>query len=65
MSSILRPWHLVLITLAGLMNRQQQQKIEYLITKNQVLKEKLGKKDMSHWMQQFTHMILDSVEAHQ
>ena len=40
----LQPWQLVLVILAGWINRPQQQVIEYLITENQVLKEKLGKK---------------------
>jgi hypothetical protein len=44
MNSILHPWHLLLITLAGWINREQQKVIDYLITDNQVLKEKLGKK---------------------
>jgi hypothetical protein len=44
MSSILRPWQLLLLALAGWINRHQQRVIEYLITENQVLKEKLGKK---------------------
>ena len=44
MSFILQPWQQLLLALAGWINRRQQQKIEYLITENQVLKEKLGKK---------------------
>jgi len=44
MSFVLRPWQLFLVALAGWINRQQQNMIEYLITENQVLKEKLGKK---------------------
>lgn len=44
MSAILKPWHLLLLALAGWINREQQRVIEYLITENQVLKEKLGKK---------------------
>ena len=47
MSFILCPWPLLLITLAGWLNREQQQVIEYLVTENQVLKEKLGKKRSS------------------
>ena len=43
-NSILRSWQLFLLTLAGWLNREQQHVIEYLITENQVLKEKLGKK---------------------
>ena len=44
MSFILQPWQLFFIILAGWVNRQQQEAIEYLRTENQVLKEKLGKK---------------------
>ncbi len=44
MSAALRPWHLLLLSLAGWINRQQQKVIDYLITENQVLKEKFGKK---------------------
>jgi hypothetical protein len=44
MSLIIRPWHIFLLALAGWVNRNQQYMIEYLITENQILKEKLGKK---------------------
>ena len=44
MSFVLQPWQLLLVILAGWVNRQQQQVIEYLRTENQVLKEKLGKR---------------------
>jgi hypothetical protein len=44
MNLVLHPWQLLLLVLAGWINRQQQEVIEYLRTENQVLKEKLGKK---------------------
>ena len=44
MNFIQQPWQLFFLILAGWVNRQQQQVIEYLRTENQVLKEKLGKK---------------------
>lgn len=44
MAFILQPWQLVLVVLAGWINRQQQEAIEYLRTENVVLREKLGKK---------------------
>ena len=44
MSFILQPWHFFLIGLSGWINRQQQRTIEYLITENQVLRGKVGKK---------------------
>lgn len=43
MASLLSPWHVLVIALAGWINRDQQRVIEYLITENQILKEKLGK----------------------
>ncbi len=44
MSFILQPWQLLLVIMAGWVNDQQQQIIDYLRTENQVLREKLGKK---------------------
>jgi hypothetical protein len=44
MSFILQPWQLLFVILAGWVNEQQQQVIEYLRTENHVLKEKLGKR---------------------
>ena len=43
MNFVLRPWQLLLLILAGWINRDQQDAIEYLLTENQVLREKLGK----------------------
>ncbi len=44
MNFLFQPWQLLLLILAGWINRQQQQVIDYLRTENQVLKEKLGKR---------------------
>src|SRR5262249_42859538 len=44
MNFILQPWHLIHLILAGWVNEQQQEVIEYLRTENQVLREKLGKR---------------------
>lgn len=44
MNFVLQPCHLLLLILAGWMNRDQQELIDYLLTENAVLKEKLGKK---------------------
>ena len=44
MKSQFQPWQLLLLILAGWMNRRQQDAIEYLMTENRVLREKLGKK---------------------
>ena len=43
-SFILHPWQFVFVILAGWLNREQQQVIDYLRTENQVLKETHGKK---------------------
>ena len=48
MKSFLEPWHLLLLILAGWINRRQQGAVEYLRTENQILKEKLGKKRISN-----------------
>jgi len=44
MSFILHPWQLLLVLLAGWINQQQQQIIEFQRTEIEVLKEKLGRK---------------------
>ena len=44
MESQLQPGHLLLLILAGWINRRQQDAVEYLLTENQILREKLGKK---------------------
>jgi putative transposase len=44
MKSQLQPGHLLLLILAGGINRRQQDAVEYLLTENQILREKLGKK---------------------
>lgn len=41
MSYVLQPFHLLVITLAGWLNRHQQAVIEYLIEENRVLKDQL------------------------
>jgi hypothetical protein len=39
-----KPWHFITVTIAGWMNRQQQDAISYLRTENRILREKLGHK---------------------
>ncbi len=43
MNFLPKPWQLLLLILAGWINRHQQDAIEYLLTENQVLRENLGK----------------------
>ena len=43
MNFVLQPWQLLLLILAGWINRQQQEIIEYLRTENQALQEAHGK----------------------
>ena len=43
MSFVLQPWQLLLMTLAGWVNQQEQQIIDFQRTEIQILKEKLGK----------------------
>ena len=44
MKTQFHPWQLLLLILAGWINRRQRDAIEYLLTENRVLREKLGKK---------------------
>ena len=39
-----QPWQFLLLILVGWINRRQQDAVEYLITENRILREKLGKK---------------------
>jgi homeodomain-containing protein len=44
MKFVLQPGQLLLLILAGWINKHQQNAIEYLLTENRILREKLGKK---------------------
>jgi hypothetical protein len=44
MNFVLQPWQLLLLILAGWINRKQQNVIDYLKTENEALREKFGKK---------------------
>ena len=44
MKSVLHPWQQLLLILAGCINHQEQDAIEYLRAENRVLRGKLGKK---------------------
>jgi hypothetical protein len=43
MKSLLQPWRFLLLIRAGWINSRQQGAIDYLLTENRVLREKLGK----------------------
>src|SRR5436190_22552982 len=45
--SSMQPWQLILIGVAGWMNRRQQQVIDYVLEENRVLREQLGKQRLS------------------
>ena len=42
MSNVIQPFHLLVIALAGWLNRQQQAVIDYLIEENHVIKDQLA-----------------------
>ena len=44
MNTVLHPWHLFVVILAGWINRKQLEAIDYLRTENQILREACGKK---------------------
>jgi putative transposase len=44
MKFVLHPWQILLLVLAGWINRNQQNAVEYLIAENRILREKIGKK---------------------
>ncbi|MCA9039546.1 MAG: integrase core domain-containing protein [Planctomycetaceae bacterium] len=44
MNVLMQPWHLLVLSLASWLNREQQQALEYLQAENRVLREKLGTK---------------------
>jgi len=41
---LLTPWHLLLMSIAGWLNRELQRRLEYLKEENGVLREKLGRR---------------------
>ena len=44
MDNLILPWQLMLISLAGWLNRHQQAVIDYIKEENRILKEQLGGK---------------------
>jgi len=44
MKFVLQPWQILLLVLAGWINKHQQDVLEYLLAENRILREKLGKK---------------------
>ncbi len=47
---MIQPWHVLALAIASIINREQQQVIDYLTAENRVLKEQLKK----HGRLQFT-----------
>ncbi len=43
MEFFLHPWHVLVLALSARINREQEKAIEYLMTENRILREKLGK----------------------
>ncbi len=43
MESILHPWHILVLVLSAMIDGERDKAFEYLLTENQVLREKLGK----------------------
>ena len=44
MEFILHPWHLLVFAVSGLVSQDQQKVIDYLLTENQILRKKIGKR---------------------
>jgi len=44
LAMIINPWQFIMVALAGWINRQQQDVVEYLKEENRILREKLRKK---------------------
>ena len=67
MPPVMQPFHLLVIALAGWLNRQQQAVIDYLIEENRVLKEHLEGKRLRFTDEQrillsvLSHVITDPV----
>jgi hypothetical protein len=52
------PWHVVLVALAGWLNREQQKVIEYLKEENRVPREQLGTKHLRFTDEQRRHLAV-------
>ena len=57
------PWHVVLVALAGWLNREQQKIIEYLKEENRVLREQLGTKRLRFNDEQRRRLAVKGKEA--
>jgi len=60
MSNATQPFHLLIIALAGWLNRQQQVVIDYLIEENRVLKEQLGGQRLRFTDEQWIRLAVKS-----
>jgi hypothetical protein len=59
MKAVLQPWQLLLVILAGWINRRQLAAIEYLLAENRVLMEKLGNPNIERFMRSVKEECLD------
>ena len=64
MSFLLRPWHILLETICGLLNQRQQQIIEFQNTQIDALLKKLGRKRLLHDDSPRRMLAVESLELH-
>ena len=58
MTNAIQPFHLLVIALAGWLNRHQQAVIDYLIEENSVLKEQLERQRIRFTDEQRTRLVV-------
>ena len=73
MTNVIQPFHLLVIALAGWLNRHQQAVIDYLLEENRVLKDRLEGQRLRFTDEQRTqlavkaeilgHQLLDEIET--
>ena len=63
MKAQFQPWQLLLLILAGWINRRQQEAVEYLLAENRILREKLTICLAGHWKPEFRRIEIDRESA--
>jgi len=63
MTNAIQPFHLIIIALAGWLNRHQQVVIDYLIEENRVLKEQLEGKRLRFTDEQRIRLAVKAKKA--